>query len=258
MKYCALITGASSGIGQELSYLFAKDGYDIILVARSKDKLSDISNDIFAKYKVNVTVIPKDLSLPDSAREIYDLVRGKSLTVGFLINNAGYGGSGSFADSDIKYEHDMMQVNMISLTELTKYFLRDMIQQKHGKILNVASTAGFAPGPFMSIYYASKAFVLSFSEALSNELKGTGVSVTALCPGPTRTGFQKRANVEKTRLLSANVMDASKVAYKGYKALMKGKTIVIPGIVNKLLIQSIRLSPRKLVTGITRWMQSSR
>jgi short-subunit dehydrogenase len=196
--------------------------------------------------------------LPSASKEIYDWVQKQSLNPGILVNNAGYGASGRFAETDIKSEIEMMQVNMISLVELTKYFLQDMIEKKKGRILNVASTAAFAPGPLMSIYYATKAFVLSFSEALSNELKGTGITVTALCPGPTRTGFQERANLEKSRLFSLKVMNARTVALKGYKGLMKGKAIVIPGLFNKLLILSVRLSPRTMVAKITRWMQESR
>ena len=258
MNEYALITGASGGIGLELSYLCAEDGYNLILIARSEDKLKDISDEITGNYDVDVKIICKDLSDPSSAKEIYERVHGEQLDVSILINNAGFGGTGSFAETDLKNELEMMQVNMVSLVELTKYFLPVMITEKHGKIMNVASTAAFVPGPFMSIYYATKAFVLSFSEALANELKGTGVTVTALCPGPTYTDFQKRANVETARLFRHNVMDARKVALTGYRGLMKGKSVVIPGVFNKLMIQSSRFAPRKTLTAISRWLQSKR
>ena len=258
MNEYALITGASGGLGLEFSYLCAEDGYNLILIARSEDKLRSISEDIKGDYNVNVKIICKDLSDPSSAKEIFERVHGEQLDVAILINNAGFGGTGSFAETDLKNELGMMQVNMVSLAELAKYFLPGMIAGKHGKIMNLASTAAFVPGPFMSIYYATKAFVLSFSEALTNELKRTGVTVTALCPGPTYTDFQKRANVESTRLFRYNVMDARKVALTGYRGLMKGKSVVIPGVFNKLLIQSTRFSPRKTLTAISRWLRSKR
>ncbi|MGA2668203.1 MAG: SDR family oxidoreductase [Ignavibacteria bacterium] len=258
MKDYTLITGASGGIGLELSHLFAKDGYNLVLVARSGDKLDALSKELTDEHKIHVKVISEDLSKPSSAKEIYERVREQSLPVTVLINNAGFGSAGMFADTDIKNEIDMIQVNVLSLIELTKLFLHDMMERKNGKILNVASTAAFAPGPLMSVYYASKAFVLSFSGALSDELKGTGISVTALCPGPTGTGFQERSHVETTRLFAFNVMDAKTVASIGYRGLMKGKTIVIPGIMNKMLIGSMRISPRKLVVKIIRWLQENR
>jgi hypothetical protein len=253
-----LITGASGGIGLELSKLFAKNGYDLVLVARSSDKLNELKGELSSQFGISVIIISKDLSDPKAPQEIYEEVKNGSINIDILINNAGFGGAGKFSDTDLKRELDMMTVNMTVPVVLTKFFLPHMIEMKKGKILNVASTAAFVPGPFMSIYYATKAFVLSFSEALTNELKGTGVTVTALCPGATRTGFQKEANVESIRLLSFNVANVEDVAKAGYTGLMKGKEVVIPGIFNKLLIQSVRFSPRRAVTAIARWMQEDR
>ncbi len=255
----ALITGASGGIGLELAKLFAADGHNVVLVARSNEKLNELAGELSANFNIKTPVIIKDLANPSAPKEIFGEVSNQGIQIDFLINNAGFGGTGSFSDTDLNYELDMMQVNMNALVILTKLFLPQMIQKKSGRILNVASTAAFAPGPFMAIYYATKAFVLSFSEALASELKGKGLSVTALCPGPTKTGFQKQASVENTRLLKyQSVHDAKYVALKGYKALMKGKTVVVPGLQNKFLIQSIRFSPRKVVSFITRWLQENR
>lgn len=253
-----LITGASGGIGLELSKHFAKNGYDPVLVARSTDKLKGLKDDLSSQFGVKVIIISKDLSDSKAPQEIYEELKKEAVNIDILVNNAGFGGAGKFSETSLKRELDIMTVNMAVPVVLTKFFLPGMLERKKGKILNVASTAAFVPGPFMSIYYATKAFVLSFSEALTNELKGTGVTVTALCPGPTSTGFQKEANVESSRLFSFNVSNAEDVARAGYKALMKNKAVVIPGIFNKLLIQSARFAPRKEVTAIARWMQENR
>jgi short-subunit dehydrogenase len=253
-----LITGASGGIGLELIKIFAKNGYDMVLVARSSDKLREVKDDLLSQFGVKVIILSKDLSNPKAPQEIYDELKKEAVNIDILVNNAGFGGAGKFSETSLNRELDMMTVNMTVPVMLTKLFLPGMIERKKGRILNVASTAGFVPGPFMSIYYATKAFVLSFSEALTNELKGTGVTVTALCPGPTRTGFQKEANVESSRLFSFYVSNAEDVAKAGYKGLMNKKAVVIPGIFNKLLIQSVRFSPRRAVTAVARWMQENR
>lgn len=254
----ALITGASSGIGLELAKLFAADGHDLILVARSKDALEKLAQELTGKHKVKARVLSVDLSLSSAANEIYEQLSG--VEVEFLINNAGFGIFGMVAETKESNLLEMMQVNIVALTQLTRLFLPDMIKRKRGRILNVASTAAFQPGPLMAVYYASKAYVLSFSEALANETKGSGVTVTALCPGPTLTGFQKRAHMEDSNLVSGNlpVMDAAGVARVGYRAMMKGKTLVIPGMTNRLLAFSVRLGPRKLVTAIARHLQERR
>ncbi len=250
----ALITGASGGIGYELARLFARDRYDLVLVARSKEKLERLGDELGKKFGVSVKVIVKDLASPSAPEELLAEVRQASINVDVLVNNAGYATYGPFAKNDLRNELDMMQVNMVALTHLTKLFLPGMLERHDGKILNVASTASFQPGPLMAVYYATKAYVLSFSEALAEELQGTGVTVTALCPGPTRTGFQSRANLEGARLLRG-IMDVRPVAIAGYRALMRGQRVVIPGRVNWLFAESVRFGPRRLVTGIVRYMQ---
>jgi hypothetical protein len=187
--------------------------------------------------------------------EIFEEVTAASMHVDVLVNNAGFPVFGPFVDTDLRVELEMLQVNVIALTALTKLFLRGMVERRAGRILNLASTAAFLPGPLMAVYYASKAYVLSFSQALSNELRGTGVTVTALSPGPTRTGFQKRGVMEDSRLVQGQIADAASVALAGYRGLMAGKTIVIPGFTNKLIPWVVRLSPRGVVTRVVRRMQ---
>jgi len=247
----ALITGASGGIGLELARIFASEHYDLVLVARSQDRLEEIAGELRAAHHAGVNVIAKDLSMPGAAVEIHS----QAGPVDVLVNNAGYGLYGKFAGFPLSDDLNMMHLNMDALVALTKLFLPAMIESHSGRILNVASTAAFQPGPLMALYYASKAFVLSFSEAIANELQGTGVTVTVLCPGPTETGFQARAAIEDIRLLHMGMMSAKAVAEAGYRGLMAGKTIVIPGFKNKLGAQSVRLAPRKLVTKIARQIQ---
>ena len=255
-KKTALITGASSGIGYELAQLFVRDGYDLVLVARGQQKLDQIASEFQGKFNVSVKVISKDLSLPASPEEIFTLLQRESIQVDVLVNNAGFANYGLFSETDLAVELNMMQLNMMSLTHLTKLFLNEMLKSGGGKILNIASTAAFQPGPLMAVYYATKAYVLSFSEAIANELRGSSVTVTALCPGPTETGFQKRAAIEDSKLVSGKkIMDAATVAKIGYRGLMKGKTVVIPGVKNKILAWSIRFTPRNMVTQIVRGMQ---
>jgi hypothetical protein len=251
----ALITGASGGIGYELALLFARDGYDCILVARSQDKLKGLAERLESEQRVKTLVLAKDLSKPTAVDEIFEEVTAASMHVDVLVNNAGFPVFGPFVDTDLRVELEMLQVNVIALTALTKLFLRGMVERRAGRILNLASTAAFLPGPLMAVYYASKAYVLSFSQALSNELRGTGVTVTALSPGPTRTGFQKRGVMEDSRLVQGQIADAASVALAGYRGLMAGKTIVIPGFTNKLIPWVVRLSPRGVVTRVVRRMQ---
>jgi short-subunit dehydrogenase len=249
-----LITGASSGIGYELAKRFAREGHKLVLVARSRERLEEVRKELSDATGAAVTLIAKDLSRPGSAAELFAELRARSIEIGILINCAGFGASGLFAQTDADLERDMMQLNMIALTELTKLALPDMIGRRAGRILNVASTAAFQPGPRMAVYYATKAYVLSFSEALANELAGTGVTVTTLCPGPTRTRFGRRAGIEGANVFRAGVMSAEAVSDAGYDGLMKGRSLIIPGLRNRLLAASARLGPRKLVTAITRWM----
>jgi short-subunit dehydrogenase len=245
----ALITGASGGIGLELARVFAEQGYALVLVARNRARLEEIAVEL---KPTPVQVLGKDLALVGAAEGIHREIP----KVDVLVNNAGYGVYGRFAETPLDEELGMLQLNMTALVVLTKLYLPAMVAAKNGKILNVASTAAFQPGPLMALYYATKAFVLSFSEAIGSELEGTGVTVTALCPGPTATGFQARSKVEKSRLFQRmKVMDARTVAEAGYRGLMAGKPVVIPGLMNKILAQSVRFSPRGLVTKIARKMQ---
>jgi short-subunit dehydrogenase len=257
-KQTALITGASNGIGYELTKLFAADGYDLVLVARSEGKMQALAAELQAKHGVQVTVLAKDLSDTNAPSEVYAELQQRGLHVDILVNNAGYGTYGLFVNTDLDNELRMIRLNIEALTHLSKLFVRDMVKQGGGKILNVASTASFQPGPLMAVYYATKAYVLSFSEALANELQGTGVTVTALCPGPTESGFQAKAQMQNSKLVQRSIMDAKTVAVAGYRGLMQGRTVVIPGLQNRLMAMAVRFTPRKLVTKIVRHVQSER
>jgi len=260
-KKTALITGASQGIGYELSKLFAKDGYNLVLVARDEKRLNDIKMEFLKEHQVDIQIVVKDLSNPNSAQEIFESLKLKNTIVTALVNNAGFGHLGKFSETDWDLYQKMIQLNISSLTRLTHLFLPDMLDMNRGYIMNVASTAAFMPGPLMSIYYASKAFVLSFSQALANELKDSSVIVNTLCPGPTETKFQKRAKMDNRNVFNnsiMHVMDAETVAKQGYQDLMQGKTLTITGSFNKLLTQSIRVSPRNMVINVTRWLMDKR
>lgn len=259
MRQTALITGASGGIGYELAKLFAEDGYNVILIARNAQKLNEIAKDFEQKYRIIAKVIAKDLSIPSAPDEIFTELQQERITVNVLVNNAGFASYGLFHELDLAAQLQMLQVNIVCLTNLTHLFLKDMVKQRSGKILNLASTAAFQPGPLMAVYYATKAYVLSFSEAIANELEDTGVSVTALCPGPTESGFQQRAAMEDSKLVSGQkIMDAETVAKIGYRGLMENKTVIVPGVKNKILAESVRFTPRKLVTKLVRNMQESK
>jgi len=261
MAKTALITGASTGIGYALSKCFAADHHNLILVARQEQRLRQVAEEFHRQHGVTAKVIAADLAHPETPQKIADDIRQASLQVDYLVNNAGFGLGGAFAETALTAELEMMQVNMAALVHLTKLFLPEMLSRKSGRILNVASTAAFQPGPLMAVYYATKSFVLSFSEAIANELKGTGVTVTALCPGPTESEFQKRAHIENTRLVKSKLMGfmtSEEVAKIGYQGLMQGKRLVIPGLMNKLGVHSTRLSPRSVTTQIARLLQESR
>ena len=255
-RQTALITGASSGIGLDLARLFARDRYDLVLVARSEAKLREIASELQKECNITATVIVADLAQPDAPRRIAGELRAKSISIDALVNNAGYGLAGPFVETDLQRELDMIQVNVAALTHLTKLAVREMVARRSGKILNVASTAAFQPGPLMAVYYATKAYVLSFSEALADELRDSGVTVTTLCPGPTQTGFASVADMESSRLFRVfRPASSADVARAGYEGMKRGRRVVIPGIRNKLLVQSLRVSPRRLVTALVRKMQ---
>lgn len=251
-RQTALITGASGGIGAAFAEIFARNGYNLVIIARNKQVLETSVADLSRAFGITVTPLTKDLARPEAPTEIVAELQGQAIHIDVLVNNAGFGTYGLFTETNLKDELEMMQLNMVTLTHLTKLLLAEMIQRHSGKILNVASTAAFQPGPLMAVYYATKAYVLSLSEALANELQGTGVSVTALCPGPTRSGFQSRAAMEDSKLFSGGIMDVQTVARIGYHGLMSKKAVVIPGLRNKLLAWGVRLTPRNLVTRIAR------
>jgi short-subunit dehydrogenase len=259
MSETALVTGASGGIGEALARLLAADGTDLVLVARSADKLTVLARELSQQHRVHANVIVQDLSATDAAERVSGQLASGGTTIDILINNAGYATYGLFVDTSAEEEARMLQVNVATLTMLTKAILPGMVQRRRGRILNVASTAAFQPGPLMAAYYASKAYVLSLSEALTNETAGTGVTVTCLCPGPTRTGFQDRARMQESRLLTTlSLMSAEDVARAGYEGMKAGRAIVVPGLVNRLIIQSQRVTPRAVVRNLVRTFQDRR
>ena len=252
MTQTALITGASGGIGLELARQFAQNGFDLVLVARSRNKLQQLADELQSQYQISVAVLVKDLTEPSAPDEIYAELQERGTAVNILINNAGFATYGFFNELDLQRELAMIQLNVAALTHLTWLFLQGMVAAGDGKILNVSSTAAFQPGPLMAVYYATKAYVLSFSEAVANELADKGVTVTALCPGPTASGFQSRAEMEDSKLVQGGLMSAAEVAKSGYDGLMAGKTVIIPGAKNRILAMSPRFLPRKMVTNVVR------
>ena len=259
-RQTALVTGASGGIGWELARAFAAGGYDLILVARSAAKLEELAGELRDRHGIAARALAADLARPGAPDDIFNELETAGTAVDVLVNNAGFATFGPFAETDLATELEELQLNIVALTHLTKRFLPGMLARRRGGVLHVASTTAFQPGPLMAVYYASKAYVLSFSEALAEELRGSGVTVTALCPGPTATGFQARADMLDSRLFSGplKVMDAATVARAGYEGFRAGRRIVIPGVRNKLVAQSVRFTPRALVTRIVRALQAKR
>ena len=244
----ALITGASSGIGKEFAKLHAARGGDLVIVARSKDKLNELKKDLENKYNIKVMVIVKDLSLSNAAQEIYDEVKAANITIDYLINNAGFGGRGEFHVRSMEQDIQMIQVNVMTLTRLTKLFLSDFVKRGDGKILNVSSTAATMPGPLQAVYYATKAYVTSFSNAIWQEIKGTGVTITTLMPGAMDTGFAKASDMVNTPLFSKTVSPVN-VAKDGYEGMLKGKLNVISGVtpIQRAFLAFTPLTPRKIM-----------
>lgn len=258
MNY-TLITGASSGIGYELASVFARHNHNLILVARSTEKLESLKTEIEKNFSVVAEVISADLSKTASAEELFEKIQKKNLTVDILVNNAGFGDHGLFANEDPKKIEEMILLNVLTLTKLTRLFLPQMIERKYGKILNVASTASFQAGPLMSVYYATKAYVLSFSEGIYEELKGTGISVTALCPGPTESGFQEAANISNITIVNTMKLPTSKdVAEFGYNALIKNKAVAVHGVMNSIMASSTGFVPRALTRKLVKKLQEKR
>jgi uncharacterized protein len=251
-----LITGASSGIGRELARLYARDGARLVLIARSEDKLRQLADELAAKYGAEAQVVPADLSRPASPREIVEALAQRHIDVDVLVNDAGFGARGSIAGIGVERQLEMIEVNVAALTALTALLLPGMLERRHGAILNVASTAAFQPAPNQAVYGATKAYVLSLTGALAEEVRGSGVRVSCLAPGPTETGWAAQAGMLGTRLFRRGVMDAGRVARAGHDGLRQGKTLVIPGLRNRILAFSVRLSPRVLVTRIAAYLQA--
>lgn len=252
----ALITGASNGIGLELAKIHASNGGDLVLVARNKSKLDDLKTELERQYQVKVYTIGKDLSANNSAQEVYVETTKQNFQIDYLINNAGFGDFGMFVETDWNKELQMINLNITTLTQFTKLYLKDMVKRRNGKIMNVASTAAFQSGPTMAVYYATKAYVLSFSEAIDNEVSDKGVSVTTLCPGATESGFQAAAAMEESALVKGKKLPSAKeVAEYGYASMMKGKTVAIHGLMNWIMANSVRFLPRAMVVKTTRKVQ---
>jgi uncharacterized protein len=251
----ALITGASGGIGYELSKLFARDRYNLVLVARSAEKLNQVAAELQSQFGIAVKTVALDLAAAPAVKFLLDQMQRDGLTIDVLVNNAGFGGFGDFAEMPEDEILAQIQLNISALTHLTRLFLPPMLARHSGRVMNVASTAAFQPGPLMAVYYATKAYVLSFSEALANEVAGSGVVVSCFCPGATDTGFAKRAGTENSRLFrKLRPMNAEVVARDGYRGLMAGRTVVISGMQNWLVAESVRFAPRKMVTAVSRWV----
>jgi short-subunit dehydrogenase len=243
----ALITGASVGIGYELAKVFAKNGHDLVLVARNQEQLERVAAECRLLGGIDARVLVKDLAVPSAPQEIFDAMKESGTRIDVLVNNAGFGNHGEFGQIDLEADLKLLQVNIVALTALMKLFLREMLARGSGRILNVASVASFQPGPLLATYYASKAYVLHLSEAVATEIAGRGVTVTALCPGPTQSEFGKRAGIQGERPFRVRPMAAGPVAQAGFDGLMRGKRIVIPGLANKIMARMNRFFPRRLI-----------
>jgi len=258
MSKTALVTGASNGIGFEFAKILAENGHDLILIARTKSKLDEIQNYLLQTYGIEVYVIVCDLSQPGSCGYVYEQIKRMNLEIDVLVNNAGVGDWGIFVDSNIEKQGEMLQLNIIALTNLTRLFLPGMVKRRQGKILNVSSTAAFQPGPLMAVYFATKAYVLSFTSAIAQELKGSGVSVTCLCPGPTATNFQASTFSQEIRLNHGNKFSSPReVAKYGYRATLKGQVVAIHGFLNRFMAVSVRFLPQWVTLRLVHFMQDS-
>ncbi|SJZ61573.1 hypothetical protein SAMN02745116_00914 [Pilibacter termitis] len=247
MRQYALITGATSGIGRELTYEFAKNQHDIVIVGRNEDKLQALEHELLSKYNVDVKSIRVDLLEKNAVEQIKEQLRKWKIVISFLVNNAGFNEVGEFAKTDIAKELDMIQLHIVFTTELTKLLLIEMQERKYGKILNICSTGSYIPCPYNVVYAATKSYLLSFSKALDIELKGSGITVTAISPGAVKTSFAEKANLEEALLFKIGVMEAKKVAQVAYRDLMKGKSTHIIGLYNKLLVIFTKILPKKVV-----------
>lgn len=251
--HTALVTGVSNGIGMEFTKILAQNNYNLVLIDRDRKKIEVLKDNLKNNHSVKTTFLIEDLTDMEAPYKIYTTLLAENIEIDILINNAGIGAFGRFSETDWLHESNILKLNIIALTHLTKLFMKGMIERKYGKILNIASIGAFQAVPLQSVYSASKAYVLSFTEAIANELKGTGVTVTALCPGPTATGFHDAANGNgKGRYIPKKMPTAREVAMHGYNAMMKGKHVSIHGIMNTVLINISRFFPRKLLADLAR------
>ena len=255
----ALVTGASSGIGLELARLLAAANYDLVLVARTSEALSRLASELESAHRIRAHVFPEDLAEPSAPERLFEKLATHRIDVDVLVNNAGFGLAGPLVSADIQRTHDMVEVNVTAVTMLTRLALPAMVARGRGRILNIASTAAFQPGPLMAVYYATKAYVLSFSQAIADEVRDTGVTVTAFCPGPTDTRWADVAGVKQSRMFTRlAVADATSVARAGYAAMMSGRRVAVPGAVNRLVAFGNRFVPRRLATSLARRAQEHR
>jgi len=246
----ALVTGASAGLGREYARLFASDGHDVVLVARREDRLAALAAELEAAHGVTATVLPADLADPGSPARIASALDAQGTSIDFLVNNAGFGTVGPVAETDCQRQLDMIQVNVLALVHLTRLLLPGMLERGRGRILNIGSTAGFQPGPGMATYFATKAFVNHWTEALAHELRGTGVTATVSCPGATESEFGALAGNDASLLFKMGAMGAEPVVRAGYGAMMAGRPLVIHGIKNRLGVESLRLAPRSVAVAM--------
>ncbi len=253
-----LVTGASSGIGRELAKCFAGDGCRLVLVARNTEALDRLAAELLRAHGVEAVVLCSNLARAETPARVFAELQSRGVTVDVLVNNAGFGANGPFAQLPLERQLDMVQVNVMALTHLARLFLPGMVERRRGGVLNVGSTAGFQPGPGMAVYYATKAFVLSFSEAIAEELKGSGVTVTALCPGPTATNFATAAQFRGSGLLTKGAISAEAVARCGHRAFRRGRFLVVPGLRNRMLVFAVRLSPRRVVRKVVKALNAVR
>jgi short-subunit dehydrogenase len=256
MGNTALITGASSGLGKEFARIHAAKGGNLVLIARNKEKLNELKEELELQFKVTVKVIVKDLTEPNAPKEIYEQLKSEGISIQYLINNAGFGGIGKFNERDLQSDLSMINLNIVALTSLTHYFLQDFIKSNEGKILNISSTASLIPGPLQAVYYATKAFVTSFSNAISEELRNGNITVTALLPGPTETQFGRISGMDKTPAFKKTASPKN-IALAGYNGMMKGKLNVLAGIpfFMRFLLAFRAFMPLKMILKETRKLQ---
>ncbi len=251
-----LITGASSGIGMGLAKLFAADGSDLVLVARREDRLNELAQELKSEYGIEVHVLPKDLTKKTAPKEIFTHLNKEKIQIDVVVNNAGFGNKGYVADLDTDLQLDMIQVNLVALTHLTRLFLPGIIERGHGGILNVGSLAGFQPGPNLAVYFATKAYVLSFTEALAEEVLNPEIKISCLAPGPVRTEFGEKSDLEDSLLFKVSLMDMEPVVKAGYEGFRRGQTIVIPGLKQQVVPFLNRFTPRTIVRKIAKKLNS--